>query len=805
MKKMLVFAFALLLLTAVAASAGWEFVRNFPNNDFKPAGGMGSHGIIVDREGKVWLQMYGATTTITKANGTTGNTRQIFCFYPDGTPTPWSGANLVTGFGQTDTLYNSHRGLGMDHDGNILWTAYPYIYRFNYKTGELMQRIVPQKLTSYCAPVADADGDIYLGYVLPGNPVETYGADGSYLGNVTDSQDGYGRTMAVTDDGLSVYVPRYDKKFLLRYTRPDKFSPFAVPDTLCRGAATASMNWNYATGKLWLDGGNNDEAPSGGRYKSMTWYEIDPVTFTPTDSIQWKTNDPTQPAGEKPRGITFTVTGDSAYVSCFGADYYVPAQMFVKTAGGDVNVTFRINMGVQQQYGNFNPATDKVVIRGSFNGWAGDADECLPTAEAGVYALTKTFPAAQVGTDIEYKYVLMPGDRWESIDNRKLTIPGASKVLDMAFYNNIDKYTETKTANVTFQADVTDMLAKGFNPATDEILVLGGFNGWAYNDEWIAQPDLVVPTLYTVTHAITDIAGTTQGWKWRGRPAENFADNGWEGGDNHTFTFTGEDLVLPAFKPNVTPAGKKLSQEVTVTFSVDTKGAKDYFNKKAFPTVEKVVLNGDFAPLGTGGWAGWGVADIGSTLISMFDDGTNGDATAGDQIWTVQVKFPAGSTASHYYKYGIYSTGYTDTLNAGTTPMDNEAGIAMNHVVTISDANPVFVVPTDKFGSQWVKVDRIPTSGLPAEFTLNANYPNPFNPTTFITYDLPMKSHVRLTIFNAMGQIVANLVDGEQNAGSYRVSWNGTNLDGSVAPSGIYFYRLEGNGFAKTMKMTLMK
>ena len=349
------------------------------------------------------------------------------------------------------------------------------------------------------------------------------------------------------------------------------------------------------------------------------------------------------------------------------------------------------------------------------------------------------------------------------------------------------------------------MIAKGFTAGTDELLVLGVFNGWAYNDEWITQPDLVTPTLYTLTHAITDVPGTVMGWKFRGRPEANFADGGWEGGDNHTFTFTGEDLVLDAFKPNVTPAGKKLSQDVTVTFSVNTNGAKDYYNKKAFPTVEKVIINGDFAPIGTGGWAGWSVADIGSTLISMYDDGTNGDVTAGDGIWTCQVLFAAGSTASHYYKYGIYSTGYTDTLNAGTTPMDNEAGFAMNHVITISDANPVFVAPTDKFGSQWTKVERIPTSGLPQDFALSANYPNPFNPTTYITYDLPAKSHVRLTVFNAMGQVVSRLVDKEQTAGSYRVSWNGTNIDGSAAPSGIYFYRLEGDGFAKTMKMTLMK
>ncbi|HOH06973.1 MAG TPA: FlgD immunoglobulin-like domain containing protein, partial [bacterium] len=541
-------------------------------------------------------------------------------------------------------------------------------------------------------------------------------------------------------------------------------------------------------------------------YRTASWYGVDVTDWSIKDQIDWtftpKAKTFADSSNERPRALAFSVTGDTCYLGTFDRG---AIQMLVKGEAGPVDVTFRINMHVQEQYGNFNPATDKVVLRGSLNGWAGDADELLPTSEPGVYALTKTFPADQIGTEIEFKYVKQPGDVWENVDNRKLTIPTSSTVLPIVFFNNVETYTEIKTANVTFQADVSDMIAKGFTAGTDELLVLGVFNGWAYNDEWITQPDLVQPTLYTLTHAITDVPGTVMGWKFRGRPEANFADGGWEGGDNHTFTFTGEDLVLDAFKPNVTPAGKKLSQDVTVTFSVNVAGAKDYYNKKEFPTIEKVIINGDFAPIGTGGWAGWSVADIGSTLISMYDDGTNGDVTAGDGIWTCQVLFAAGSTASHYYKYGIYSTGYTDTLNAGTIPMDNEAGFAMNHVITISDANPVFVAPTDKFGSQWTKVERIPTSGLPKDFALSANYPNPFNPTTYITYDLPAKSHVRLTVFNAMGQIVSRLVDKEQTAGSYRVSWNGTNMDGSAAPSGIYFYRLEGDGFAKTMKMTLMK
>ena len=88
----------------------------------------------------------------------------------------------------------------------------------------------------------------------------------------------------------------------------------------------------------------------------------------------------------------------------------------------------------------------------------------------------------------------------------------------------------------------------------------------------------------------------------------------------------------------------------------------------------------------------------------------------------------------------------------------------------------------------------------PSAFTLSQNYPNPFNPTTQISFDLPKNSQVTLTVFNALGQKIATLADEKRGAGSYRVTWDGTNF-----PSGVYFYRLETEGFAKTMKMLLMK
>jgi hypothetical protein len=95
--------------------------------------------------------------------------------------------------------------------------------------------------------------------------------------------------------------------------------------------------------------------------------------------------------------------------------------------------------------------------------------------------------------------------------------------------------------------------------------------------------------------------------------------------------------------------------------------------------------------------------------------------------------------------------------------------------------------------------------GIPTEFELRANYPNPFNPTTRIRYGVPRTALVRIEIYNILGQLVANLVTKEQTAGYYDVDWNGRDAGGALAPSGVYFYRIESDDFVATRPMVLQK
>jgi hypothetical protein len=96
-------------------------------------------------------------------------------------------------------------------------------------------------------------------------------------------------------------------------------------------------------------------------------------------------------------------------------------------------------------------------------------------------------------------------------------------------------------------------------------------------------------------------------------------------------------------------------------------------------------------------------------------------------------------------------------------------------------------------------------SELPVKFSLYPNYPNPFNPSTTIQYDLAHPGPVQLSIYNALGQLVRTLVDGTQPAGRRTVEWDGLNNGGEPAASGLYFYRLRADEQATTRKMLLVK
>ena len=133
----------------------------------------------------------------------------------------------------------------------------------------------------------------------------------------------------------------------------------------------------------------------------------------------------------------------------------------------------------------------------------------------------------------------------------------------------------------------------------------------------------------------------------------------------------------------------------------------------------------------------------------------------------------------------------SDTLNSDNTVAPGEAIYYALARVTGTTENSLESGPSS--------VEKIEGT-VPAGYGLEANYPNPFNPTTSITFHVPSQSFVSLMVYDIMGREVATLVSQDMEPGTYLTGWNA-----QTATSGVYFYTLEAGSFAQTRKMLLVK
>ncbi|HNT52497.1 MAG TPA: FlgD immunoglobulin-like domain containing protein, partial [Candidatus Syntrophosphaera sp.] len=123
-------------------------------------------------------------------------------------------------------------------------------------------------------------------------------------------------------------------------------------------------------------------------------------------------------------------------------------------------------------------------------------------------------------------------------------------------------------------------------------------------------------------------------------------------------------------------------------------------------------------------------------------------------------------------------------------------------------SNDAFVFYVDDFTIHSVEgyVVSNDDPGVPALATeLCGNYPNPFNPSTTISFSVKEALPVSIGIYNLKGQLVRTLVNEDKAAGSHSVSWDGRDDNGSPVSSGVYFYKMHAGKYSSTKKMILMK
>jgi aminopeptidase N len=175
----------------------------------------------------------------------------------------------------------------------------------------------------------------------------------------------------------------------------------------------------------------------------------------------------------------------------------------------------------------------------------------------------------------------------------------------------------------------------------------------------------------------------------------------------------------------------------------------------------------------------------------------------GDLSDVLDIRITQEQTTGTYFQMPLEINYYNGGELQRTDTVWTEAN-AESYFESVSDADSIWIDP-----NQWIlrtvtyypftPVDERP-DGLPEEFAVGSAYPNPFNSSTTIKFDLPAQSPVALTVYNLQGQIVNRKMLGSMSPGTHEIQW-----DGNEFASGIYLFSLKANNQVKTAKAVLLK
>lgn len=224
------------------------------------------------------------------------------------------------------------------------------------------------------------------------------------------------------------------------------------------------------------------------------------------------------------------------------------------------------------------------------------------------------------------------------------------------------------------------------------------------------------------------------------------------------------------------------------------------------------VANNKITLTGIGAFSLWTAADNDNPLpveLTSFTASTTPNGQAGNTV-----------TLNWETKTEVMNQGFEVERKIGTTGWE-KIGFVEGHNTSNSPKYYSFIDRPTVSGKIFYSLKQIDTdgsyeysnelsveTGLPTEFALGQNYPNPFsagangNPGTVVRYALPAAGEVSIKVYNSLGQEVLTLVDGVKEAGNHSISFDAATYK---LTSGVYFYRLSAGGVSITKKMVLMR
>ena len=733
----------LTVLIAVPVSAqGWEKARG-PNFTYEgvfadtTAAGealvSGGHGIVVDKYDRVWMGSYYG-----------GNTGGLVVLNADGTPAAFSPIASVT-FADTTidlAVTGSCRGMNVDHEGNILYCAKSTLIKINVENGEGMAYWVGAG--SLTKPGVDAEGYIYVGYVVGVSPVEVIDpATFEVTQQITlEPAPGYARGLEISPDGKTLIPANLSAGGPVYIYTTEDYVTYSLTDSLYTDVLgnnifqyqCVTMDWG-PEGKLWI---SHDDAYAATGQKNNGFVVVDleakeySYLFVPMDSTEYN----------GPRGIAFNSTGDIAYATSFNANKVWKFAAVEPLTPGDWT---------------YDDGLSNFVYDGVFADTTA-AGEALVSGGHGIVVdkYDRVWMGSYYGGNTG-GLVVLNADGTPAAFSPIASVTFADTTIDLAVTGSCRGMNVDHEGNILYCAKSTLI----------KINVENG-EGMAY---WVGAGSLTKPGVDAEGYIYVGyVVGVS--------PVEVI--------DPATFEVTQQITLEPA--PGyargleISPDGKTLipanlsaggpvyiyTTEDYVTYSLTD---SLYADNGGYPIFHYQCVTMDWGPEGM--------------LWISHDDAyaATGQDYNGFAIVDLETK-----------KYDYLFVPMDSTEYNGTR------GIAFNSTGEIAYATSFNANKVWKFVKSTVGVDVRPMAKIPVDYELNQNYPNPFNPTTTIPFTLKKNGNVQLKVYDIIGREVVTIIDKPMQAGSYAVTFDGSNL-----ASGVYHYRMTVNRVALTKRMLLVK
>ena len=546
------------------------------------------------------------------------------------------------------------------------------------------------------------------------------------------------------------------------------------------------------------------------------------LDLTPGDTVEYKYINGNAWGGDEFQG------GSNRSLVVPDVDTVLPAYCFNSLhLCSEASITFQVDMNLETVSAN------GVHIAGSMQGWDPAATALSDEDADGIYSVTLVLTA---GDTVEYKYI--NGNAWGDDEtafggNRSLVVPDVDTVLPAYCFNSLEVCDyEAEGVWVTFRVDMSYEIIN----EEDGVHIAGSFQGWdpaatALADE---DGDMVFELMYDVLEP----AGTTIEYKF-------VNGNAWgaDEANNRSLVVPSEDTVLTVVCFDSADPCPAPPDSVVVTFVVNMQN-------------EEVSANGVHIAGSMQGWDpaasemtdedGDGRYEIDfqlatGTVVFTKDDSAdwtlpeNQDRIT-DNVWITRKHTQSLFNIAQEDGYSGNSGSPVGTLWADTTTTAADSAgytsfVAMHGGSTqslIGDTVSLYL-PQDGLyfdvtflsysggnsggGFSYSRtavttsMDMITDDGsvLPDKYTLQQNFPNPFNPVTTLRYNLPENRLVNITIYDMLGRKVKTLINQNQDAGHKSVIWDATNDYGKPVSAGIYLYQIQAGEYMQTKKMVLLK